>query len=76
MAVDGHDVMAALGIKPGPQVGKVLNALFEEVLEDPKKNAREYLLSRIGSFDFQPSQEGAGGVDEDVGGPAVAAGDE
>ena len=47
MAVDGHDVMAALGIKPGPQVGKVLNALFEEVLEDTNKNNREYLLERI-----------------------------
>jgi hypothetical protein len=47
MAIDGHDVMKILGIKPGPQVGKVLNALFEEILEDPKKNQREYLLDRI-----------------------------
>jgi len=49
LAVDGHDVMKVLGIKPGPQVGKVLNVLFEEILEDPKKNQREYLLERIGS---------------------------
>ncbi len=76
MAVDGHDVMEVLKIKPGPKIGEVLRALFEEILDDPKKNDRDYLLSRIGSFDFQPSQEGAGGVDEDVGGAAMAAGDE
>ncbi len=76
LAVDGHDVMAVLGIKPGPKVGKVLNALFEEILEDPKKNAREYLMTRVRNFNFQQDYKGAGGVDKDVGGPAVAAGDE
>lgn len=47
LAVDGHDVMEILDVKPGPIIGKVLNVLFEEILEDPKKNEREYLLSRI-----------------------------
>jgi hypothetical protein len=47
LKVDGHDVMKILDVKPGPTVGKSLNALFEEVLEDPKKNEREYLLTRI-----------------------------
>lgn len=47
LKVDGHDVMTILKIKPGPMIGKVLNALFEEILEDPKKNEREYLLGRI-----------------------------
>ena len=47
LKVDGHDVMKTLSIKPGPMVGKILNSLFEEVLEDPKKNEREYLIGRI-----------------------------
>lgn len=47
LKVGGRDVMEALGIKPGPKVGKVLQKLFEEVLEDPSKNTREYLLDRI-----------------------------
>lgn len=47
LVIDGHDVMSELHIRPGPQVGKILNALFEEVLEDPGKNNRGYLLSRI-----------------------------
>ena len=47
MAVNGRDVMEILGIKPGPKIGQVLAALFEEVLEDTSKNKRDYLLSRI-----------------------------
>lgn len=47
LKIDGFDVMKALNIKPGPVIGKVLNFLFEEVLEDPGKNNKEYLLSRI-----------------------------
>jgi tRNA nucleotidyltransferase/poly(A) polymerase len=47
MAINGKDVMEALGVPPGPIIGKVLNALFEEVLEDTSKNNREYLLERI-----------------------------
>lgn len=47
MKVSGLDVMKTLKIKPGPTVGKILNQLFEEVLEDSDKNNREYLLRRI-----------------------------
>ena len=34
------------GISPGPQMGEILNALLEEVLEDPEKNQKDYLLTR------------------------------
>lgn len=44
LAVKGNDVMAVLGIPPGPDVGKTLNTLYEHVLEDPSRNNREYLL--------------------------------
>ena len=30
-------------MKPGPRMGWMLHALLEEVLDDPKKNTREYL---------------------------------
>lgn len=46
LKIDGHDVMKLVGIKPGPEVGKILNKLFEEVIEDTRKNEREYLLKR------------------------------
>ncbi len=47
LKVNGKDVMQALNIKPGPEVGKILNKLFEEVLEDASKNNKAYLLERI-----------------------------
>ena len=47
LKVNGHDVMKILNLKPGPKVGKILNKLFEEVLQDSKKNNREYLLEKI-----------------------------
>ncbi len=50
LKIDGNDVMKELNIGPGPKVGQVLNELFEEVMEDPQKNNREYLLERIKSF--------------------------
>lgn len=46
LQVNGEDVMKILGIVPGPKVGHVLNALLEEVLDDPKKNSRTYLEMR------------------------------
>lgn len=50
LKVNGHDIMKILGLKPGPEVGKILNNLFEEILEDASKNNREYLLKKIISF--------------------------
>jgi len=47
LKVDGKDVMKILKIKPGPKVGKVLNALLEKVLDDPNLNEREILLKLI-----------------------------
>jgi tRNA nucleotidyltransferase (CCA-adding enzyme) len=43
LAVNGADVMRALGVGPGPQVGKVLNRLLERVLDDPALNQKEML---------------------------------
>ena len=47
LKVSGHDVMKLLAIKPGPKVGNILDALMNEVLEDPKNNKKDYLLKRI-----------------------------
>jgi len=47
LKINGRDVMKELNIKPGPKVGKVLQKLFEEVLEDSSKNNKDYLLEQI-----------------------------
>ena len=44
LKIDGNDVMTELGIGRGPEVGRILRALFERVLDDPTLNAREKLL--------------------------------
>ena len=36
-----------LGIKPGKKIGQILQKLLEEVLEEPDKNQKEYLLERV-----------------------------
>ena len=46
MVIDGDDLMRELGLKPGPQLGKILHELFKIVLEDPTKNTQEYLLEK------------------------------
>ena len=46
LAVKGDDLIAA-GVRPGPDVGEALARLLDEVLEDPSRNTREYLLSRV-----------------------------
>ena len=47
LEVGGHDVMRVLGIPPGPAVREALEALLEEVLDDPARNTRERLLQRL-----------------------------
>ncbi len=47
LAVNGHDVMRLAGIGAGVKVGWILTILLAEVLEDSKKNNREFLERRI-----------------------------
>ena len=46
LAVSGKDLITA-GMKPGKEIGDTLNAFLELVLEDPEKNTKEYLLSKV-----------------------------
>jgi len=44
LAIDGEDVMRALGIAPGPQVGQALEHALDAVIDDPSLNERGRLL--------------------------------
>jgi len=46
LAVKGEDLIES-GVRPGPDVGERLKQLLDEVLEDPARNTKEYLLSRV-----------------------------
>ena len=45
LTVKGSDLIAA-GMKPGPEMGEVLNRMLDDVLGDPEHNSKEYLLNR------------------------------
>ncbi len=51
LAIDGGIMMNELGMKPGPRMGWILHALLEEVLDDPKKNSRDYLDKQVGELE-------------------------
>jgi tRNA nucleotidyltransferase (CCA-adding enzyme) len=44
LAIDGDDLMAELGMAPGPGLGRVLEALVERVIEEPTLNEAPTLL--------------------------------
>lgn len=46
LAVTGRDLIEA-GIKPGPELGRILENMLEDVLEHPEHNEKEYLLKNI-----------------------------
>jgi tRNA nucleotidyltransferase/poly(A) polymerase len=46
LAIDGNDIMELTGLKPGREVGLIMKALLEDVLEDPSLNTKEYLTQR------------------------------
>ncbi|MBA2540848.1 MAG: [cytidine(C)-cytidine(C)-adenosine (A)]-adding enzyme [Deltaproteobacteria bacterium] len=45
LAITGNDLMTELGMPAGPQLGKILRALLDRVLDDPALNTREQLLA-------------------------------
>lgn len=46
LKINGQKIMEVTQMQPGPNVGNILHALFDEVIEDPLKNNEEYLINR------------------------------
>ena len=47
ISVNGKDIMGMLHEKPGPKIGHILDVLLGYVLEDPKKNNKDFLEKEI-----------------------------
>jgi len=45
LAIDGNDLITALGLAPGPAIGRVLDRLVEKVVAEPQLNERGTLLA-------------------------------
>jgi len=46
LKINGNDIMKICSISPSPKIGQILLILLDEVLDDPKKNTKEYLDER------------------------------
>ncbi len=46
LAVSGNDLLKA-GVKPGKNMGGILDAMLAQVIEDPSRNTKEFLLGTI-----------------------------
>lgn len=46
LKINGDELIKDFGEKPGPRIGWTLHALLEEVLDDPKKNEKAFLVKR------------------------------
>ena len=61
LAIGGREVKRALGISDGPEVGRVLDALVEEVIADPALNTRDRLLSMLSRKRLREAHTGTKG---------------
>jgi tRNA nucleotidyltransferase (CCA-adding enzyme) len=50
LAIDGKQLMARAGLRPGRHIGIILEALLERVLDDPTENDAERLLDHARSL--------------------------
>ncbi|HCH59751.1 MAG TPA: hypothetical protein DEV73_04035, partial [Candidatus Zambryskibacteria bacterium] len=57
LKIDGKRLMDVTHVTPGPKIGFTLHALLEEVLDDPTKNALEYLENRAKELILLPENE-------------------
>ena len=57
LAVDGDDLRRA-GIPSGPGLGKILQALLAAVIEDPARNAADWLLQEAKRLQDGPHPDG------------------
>ena len=63
LEINGNDLMSILNIKPGPKIGQILDILLGYVLDNPKKNEKEFLgkealkLSNLSDKELQKSAE-------------------
>jgi len=60
LKLNGDIMIKEMDMKPGREMGWILHALLEEVLDDPTRNTREYLESRareLESLDRETLQE-------------------
>lgn len=54
LKIDGAKIMEVTGEPAGPRIGAILNALFDEVLEEPERNTIDWLTNAAKEFAALP----------------------
>lgn len=57
LKIDGAILMEKLHVQPGPRMGWILDALLDDVLDDPKRNVEQYLQDRASELKELPDSE-------------------
>ena len=57
LKINGNDLIKDIGVVPGPRMGYILNALLEEVLDDPSKNTKGHLTELVKSLNLLGDKE-------------------
>jgi poly(A) polymerase/tRNA nucleotidyltransferase (CCA-adding enzyme) len=57
LEINGNDLMKILNIKPGPKIGQILDILLGYVLDNPKKNNKEFLEKEAEKLGKLPDKE-------------------
>lgn len=47
LKIRGEDIMRLLTIVPGPKIGRIIEVLMQEVIDDPSRNIKESLEARV-----------------------------
>lgn len=56
LAVNGGDLIA-MGVAPGKTMGNILEAMLQDVIDEPSHNNREYLLGELERFTGEAQRE-------------------
>jgi hypothetical protein len=70
LAVNGNDILAALGREPGPWLGHVLARLLDSVIGDPTRNTQPRLLADVREWARQGLIDTPAGSGPKTGAPA------
>ena len=76
LAIDGSDLIAELGLREGPDLGRVLSGLFDRVVENPRLNDRAQLLELARALAGSPGPRSSGMSTASAASSASAATDE
>ncbi|MEE8577144.1 MAG: HD domain-containing protein [candidate division Zixibacteria bacterium] len=65
LAINGRDIMMELKLGESPDVGKILDYLMEQVLDDPAQNVREILMTKACEFHSTMNNNSTGKCDKE-----------